>query len=53
MKGAAFFSACMLAGQNNDDLDMMMYYDAREGTFNGLFEYDPKEFIETKFNIQL
>ena len=22
-------------------------------TFNGLFEYDPKEFIETKFNIQL
>lgn len=39
MKGAAFFIACMIAGQNNDDLDMMMYYDAREGTFNGLFDY--------------
>ena len=39
MKGAAFFSACMCAGQNNPDLDMMMYYDARPGAFNGLFDY--------------
>ena len=39
MKGAAFSLACMLAGQNNPDLDMMMYYDARPGAFNGLFDY--------------
>ena len=39
IKGAAFTSACMSAGQNNDDLDMLMYYDARPGTFNGLFDF--------------
>ena len=39
IKGACFFSACMLAGQNNPDIDMMMYYDARQGAFNGLFDY--------------
>lgn len=39
MKGAAFTSACMSAGQNCPDIDMLMYYDARPGTFNGLFDF--------------
>ncbi|MBO5374863.1 MAG: hypothetical protein J6A54_05405, partial [Clostridia bacterium] len=39
MKGAAFTSACMACGQGNPDIDMLMYYDARPGTFNGLFDF--------------
>ena len=39
MKGAAFTSACMSACQNCRDVDMIMYYDARPGTFNGLFDF--------------
>lgn len=39
MKGAAFFAACMLECQNNPSIDMLMYYDARPGTFNGLFDF--------------
>lgn len=39
MKGAAFTAACMSCGQSNPDIDMLMYYDARPGTFNGLFDY--------------
>ena len=39
MKGAAFTSACMSACQNCRDIDMIMYYDARPGTFNGLFDF--------------
>ncbi|MBO5312782.1 MAG: hypothetical protein J6B29_02335 [Clostridia bacterium] len=39
MKGAAFTSACMSICQHNPDVDMLMYYDARPGTFNGLFDY--------------
>ena len=39
VKGAAFTSACMIAGQNNPDIDMLMYYDARPGTFNGLWDF--------------
>ena len=39
MKGAAFSSACMLECQNNPNIDMLMYYDARPGTFNGLFDF--------------
>jgi hypothetical protein len=38
MKGAAFASACMCAGQNNPDIDMLMYYDARPCAFNGLWD---------------
>lgn len=38
IKGAAFEVACMCAGQNSS-IDMMMYYDARPSTFNGLFDY--------------
>ena len=39
MKGAAFTSACMSACQSCRDVDMIMYYDARPGTFNGLFDF--------------
>ncbi|MBP3495772.1 MAG: hypothetical protein J6K52_06135 [Clostridia bacterium] len=39
MKGAAFISACMSAGQNNPDIDMLMYYDARPGAFNGIWDF--------------
>ena len=39
MKGAAFTSACMCAGQNNPDVDMLMYYDARPCAFNGLWSF--------------
>ena len=39
MKGAAFNLACMSAGQNSTDIDMMMYYDARPSEWNGLFDF--------------
>lgn len=39
MKGAAFSAACMLECQNNPGIDMLMYYDARPGAFNGLFDF--------------
>ncbi|MBO4983945.1 MAG: hypothetical protein J6D23_07780 [Clostridia bacterium] len=38
MKGAAFTSAVMCAMQNNPDVDMLMYYDARPTGFNGLWD---------------
>ncbi|MBQ7353592.1 MAG: hypothetical protein IJW54_06305 [Clostridia bacterium] len=38
IKGAAFTAACMSAGQNNPDIDMLMYYDARPTGFNGLWD---------------
>ena len=37
-KGAAFEAAVMSAGQNSS-IDLLMYYDARPGGFNGLFDY--------------
>ena len=37
-KGAAFTSAVMCAMQNNPDVDMLMYYDARPTAFNGLWD---------------
>ena len=37
-KGAAFTAACMSACQNSS-VDMLMYYDARPTTFNGLFSF--------------
>ena len=39
MKGAAFTSAVMCTLQNNPDVDMLMYYDARPGTFNGIWDF--------------
>ncbi|MBO5212141.1 MAG: hypothetical protein J6B60_01225 [Clostridia bacterium] len=39
MKGAAFTGACMSACQNNPDIDMLMYYDARPTAFNGLWDF--------------
>lgn len=38
-KGAAFIAACMCAGQNEDVVDMLMYYDARPCVMNGLFDF--------------
>ena len=40
MKGAAFTGAVMSALQNNPDVDMLMYYDARPCGMNGLFNTD-------------
>lgn len=38
MRGAAISAAAMITGQKSP-LDMMMYYDARPGCFNGLFDF--------------
>lgn len=38
MKGAAFTMACMMEAQKSS-IDMLMYYDARPGAFNGLFDF--------------
>lgn len=47
MKGAAFSAAVLCEGQNNPDLDMLMYYDARiEKTWNGMFSSDTLEPIK-------
>lgn len=41
IKGAAFCAAVMCAAQNYDNLDTLMYYDARvEKTWNGMFSSD-------------
>ncbi len=37
IKGAAFTASCILNGQNAP-LDMLMYYDAQPGVFNGLWD---------------
>ena len=37
-RGAAFSAAAMCYGQNSS-IDMMMYYDAQPGVFNGLFDF--------------
>ncbi|MBR3691912.1 MAG: hypothetical protein IKL89_04365 [Clostridia bacterium] len=37
-RGAAFTAACMIRAQNNP-IDMLMYYDAQPGVWNGLFNY--------------
>lgn len=37
IKGAAFTASCILDAQNAP-LDMLMYYDARPGVFNGLWD---------------
>ena len=39
LKGASFIAGCMAVGQNSD-LDMLMYYDARPCTMNGMFDTD-------------
>lgn len=43
IKGAAFTAACMCGGQNDSSIDMMMYYDARPSSYNGLFDYYTNE----------
>ncbi len=39
IKGAAFTAACMCGCQNDSDIDMLMYYDASPGKYNGLFDF--------------
>ena len=40
MKGAAYVAATMCAVQNSGNLDMLMYYDARQATpWNGMFDF--------------
>ena len=43
IKGAAFTASCMCISQNEDLVDMLMYYDARPSTYNGLFDFYTKE----------
>jgi len=38
VKGASFVTACMCAAQHSS-IDMLMYYDARIGAFNGLWDF--------------
>ena len=39
MKGAAFVAACMCAAQANENIDMLMYYDARPCAMNGMWDF--------------
>jgi hypothetical protein len=43
IKGAAFSAANMCGGQNDTSIDMLMYYDARPSSYNGLFDYYTNE----------
>ncbi len=43
IKGAAFEAFVMCACQNDSDIDMLMYYDARPSVYNGLFDYYTNE----------
>ena len=46
MKGAAFTTACMLAAQNDEAIDMLMYYEASPCTFNGMWNFYTMEPIK-------
>ena len=46
IKGAAFTAACMCGCQNETDIDMLMYYDARPCAYNGLFDYYTNEHLK-------
>jgi hypothetical protein len=48
MKGAAFSAACMIATQNSP-LDMLMYYDARPSTWNGMFDMQTYQPFKTYY----
>ena len=39
IKGAIFALSCMCDAQNCDAIDMMMYYDTRPSSFNGVFDF--------------
>ncbi len=39
LRGAAFVTACMCAGQNDPTMDMMMYYEVSPTTMNGIFDF--------------
>lgn len=53
MKGAAFQAACMLASQQCDSIDMLMYYDARPSIFNGLFDYYTQQPLKGYYSIKM
>lgn len=47
MKGAAYVAATMCAVQNAGNLDMLMYYDARQYTpWNGIFDFYTQETLK-------
>ena len=52
MKGAAFTAAVMAACQS-EPVDMLMYYDARPGVFNGLFDFYTLEPLKTYYVFRL
>jgi hypothetical protein len=45
IKGASYTTACMCVGQAST-LDMLMYYDARPCSYNGLFDTDTKRILK-------
>ena len=50
MKGAAFAMSAMLSGQNSV-VDMLMYYDARTGTwYNGIFDFYTQQPLKTFYD---
>ncbi len=53
IKGAAFQAACMLAAQCSDNIDMLMYYDARPSAFNGLFDYYTQRPLKGYYSIKM
>lgn len=52
IKGAAFTAACILGSQYTS-VDMLMYYDARPSTFNGLFDFSTLRPLKGYYAISL
>lgn len=53
MKGAAFAMSAMLSGQDSV-VDMLMYYDARTGTwYNGIFDFYTQQPLKTYYDFVL
>ena len=48
LKGSSFVLGAMCVGQESS-LDMLMYYDARPCSFNGLFGYSGNELLKTYY----
>ena len=51
LKGAAFIATIMAAAQNSGMLDMLMYYDARPFSMNGMFAPMTLEKLKTYYTI--
>ena len=52
IKGASFTTACMCVGQE-EDVDMLMYYDARPSGYNGLFRMVTYEKLKTYYAMRM